>query len=619
MPVVWNRAPLARNRYAFLPPGSIRPRGWIAEQLRLAAAGITGRLMEVWPDVGEHSAWLGGDGESWERGPYYARGLVSLAHAVENSDLRQRAQRWIDLALGSQTDDGFFGPRDNSDWWARMPMLEALRLHHDATGDARVPSLLLRYFRHQLAELPRRPLEFWGKPRGGDNLDAVLWLYNRTGEAFLLELADVLHRQTSDWIGELSADGAPSEEFDFGHGVNRAMGFKEPAIYSQRSGDPAHFAAVRKGWRRVVEHHGQIHGGYSCDEFLHGRGSTQGCELCTVVELLSSFEAALKIGGELWLADAIERLAYNALPAMLTADLCARQYFQLPNQIECTPGNRNFWVAHETDLLFGLETGFGCCTANLHIGWPQLAHHLWLATPGGGLAALLLGPSQVTAAVAGGQTVRVTEETDYPFGGDFLFTIEAQSPVHFPLHVRIPGWASGAEAAINGEILAVASPSAPGEASLLVADRVWNSGDVLHLRLPMRVRRSRWEGPSIGVERGPLVFAHAVAEDWRCVRGTAPFCDYEVRPASTWNYGLLAIDDEVERRTGAVQPWTVDGSPVRLCADAKQISTWSAADGVSGPIPSPSPATTEPVERLHLVPYGCTRLRISMFPEESPR
>jgi DUF1680 family protein len=616
--MIWNRPPLAPNRYARLPLGSIRARGWLAEQLRLAAAGLTGKLMEVWPDVGEHSAWLGGDGESWERGPYYARGLVSLAHALGDAGLRQRAQRWIDAALRSQTDDGFFGPRANPDWWARMPMLEALCLHHEATADARVLPFLSRYFRYQSTHLHEQPLTFWAKPRGGDNLDATLWLYNRTGEPFLVELADLLHAQTSDWIGELSRDGAPAEEFDFGHGVNRAMGFKEPAVYFQRSGDPRHLAAVCNGWRRVQQHHGQIHGGYSCDEFFHGRAATQGCELCTVVELLSSFETGLRIGGELWLGDAIERLAYNALPAMLSADFCARQYFQLPNQIECTRGNRNFWVAHGDDLLFGLETGFGCCTANLHVGWPHLVHHLWLATPDGGLAALILAPSTVTTMI-GGERVTISEETDYPFAGTVTFTVSTTARVRFPLNVRVPGWADGCEADVNGEACP-APPRPPTEPTLLVVDRRWGDGDVLTLRLPLAVRLSRWHGPSLGIERGALVFAHAIGEDWHRVRGTPPFCDYEVHPTTHWNHALpadAARTLEVREDGVAGQPWCEGAAPVRLLTQAVRVPEWVAAGGVSGAVPT-AVSTSGDRAPLTLVPYGCTRLRISMFPQSGP-
>ena len=82
--------------------------------------------MDVWPDVGADSSWLGGDGECWERGPYYARGLVATAHATGAPDLAARAAPWIEWALASQRDDGGFGPLANDDWWARMPMIDAL-------------------------------------------------------------------------------------------------------------------------------------------------------------------------------------------------------------------------------------------------------------------------------------------------------------------------------------------------------------------------------------------------------------------------------------------------------------------------------------------------------------
>jgi DUF1680 family protein len=606
--VPWNRPPLARNRFATLRPGSIAARGWLAEQLRLAAAGLTGRMMDIWPDVGTDSGWLGGPGENWERGPYYARGLVSLAHALGAAGLRERARRWIEWTLGSQRGDGSFGPPDNDDWWARMPMLEALRWHAEATGDERVVPFLARYFHYQHAQLPGRPLRMWARPRGGDNLDSVLWLYNRTGAPHLLALADLLHRQTSDWIGELGGGGAPCEDFEFGHGVNRAHGFKAPAVYYQRSHDPAHLAALRTGWQRVMAHHGQIQGLYSGDEFLHGRGSTQGTELCTVVELLSSFATALAISGELWLADAIERIAYNALPAMLSADHCGHQYFQLPNQIECTPGARAFSVAHETDLLFGPATGYGCCAANFHMGWPQLVHHLWLATDDG-LIAPLFAPCTVRTAVAG-HPLTIVEDTAYPFGEAITFTVRVDRPLRFALAFRIPAWAATHAVELNGT---------PLDAGARVV-RTWRDGDALTLRLPMRVRLSHWERGSVGVERGPLVYALRIGEDWRAVAGTAPFCDYEVHPTAAWNYALVvdpAFPEDalhVERRRAAAQPWAQDGAPVILRAEGRRIPAWTAANGVSGPIPQRPFTLSGGRAPLTLIPFGCARLRIAMFP-----
>ena len=614
---MWNRHPLHPNALGVLTPGSIRARGWLEEQLRLSATGLTGHLMDIWPDVGADSGWLGGGGERWERGPYYVRGLVALAHALPDASLAARAQPWVDWALASQRDDGFFGPPDNDDWWPRMPMLEALRWHWEATADPRVPPFMSRYFRHQLDRLPARPLDGWAKPRGGDNLDHVLWLYNLTGAPFLLDLADLLHRQTSDWLSEFEADRAGDYAFDFefGHGVNRAMGFKEPAVYFQRSGDPTHLDLVRTGWERTLARHGQIQGTYSCDEFLHGRGPTQGTEFCTIVELLSSLATVLRIGGAAWVGEAMERIAYNALPAILTPDHRGHQYFQLANQVECTPGGRNFHVPHENDLLFGAVTGYGCCAANGHIGWPRYVAHLWMATRDGGLFAPLLGPCEVTTRVGGAPPVTIVEDTTYPFEGTVRFTVRAAAPVAFPLYVRRPAWADDCSLAVNGDAWTSAD-----DGPCLSVRREWRDGDVVTLALPMPPRLTAWNGTAVAVERGPLVFALAVGEDWRRVGGTDAFPDYEVHPTTPWNYGLCVNRDAgghaptLMRAPLAPQPWARDGSPVRVLVRGRRIPAWTVVDGVSGPLPAPPTAAAGPREMLTLVPFGSARLRISVFP-----
>lgn len=621
---VWNRPPLAPSAFARLPLGSVRAFGWLHEQLRLAAEGFTGHLMDIWEDVGPNSGWLGGGGENWERGPYYVRGLLALAFTLDDSHLAARARRWIDWTLASQRADGYFGPAHNDDWWPRMPMLDALRLYHEATGELRVLPFMTRYFHHQLANLPSRPLDAWGRPRGGDNLDSCLWLYNHTGDPALLQLADLLHAQTSDWVTECEREVPSADVFDFGHGVNRAMGLKEPLVFFQRSRDPRHRQAFRAGWEHTMRLHGQVQGTFSGDEFLHGRGVTQGTELCTIVELLATLERALQLGGDAWIGDVIERIAYNALPAIMSADHRAHQYFQLANQVECTPGGRNFNVSHETDLLFGPFSGYGCCAANLHMGWPWLVSNTWMATPDGGLLAGIIAPTAVTASVGNRQQVHVVEETKYPFEPDVRFTIRLSEPAEFPLWIRVPGWATGVRLAVNG-VAAAPSPAGAtgqaraGDAWFLRLERRWTDGDRVDLHFPMTPRVARWDDALI-VERGPLVFALGIGEDWRAVGGTAPFEEYEVHPTTPWNYGLrLDPADPVppiaveSARVGA-QPWTPAAAPVRLRVPGHRVPEWTVTGGASAAPPAPGKVAEGPDEDLTLIPFGCARLRIAAFP-----
>src|SRR5580700_4824264 len=194
------QATLTPGVMRLLPLGAIKPSGWLARQLRIQANGMGGHLDEFWPDVGPNSGWLGGTGESWERGPYFLDGLVPLAYLLDDARLKAKAQKYIDWTLNNQAANGMLGPRSNDDWWPRIVMLKVLTQYHEATGDARVIPLMQRYFQYQLAELPKRPLRDWGRFRWQDEAVSVFWLYNRTGDPKLLDLVSMLHVQGYDWI-----------------------------------------------------------------------------------------------------------------------------------------------------------------------------------------------------------------------------------------------------------------------------------------------------------------------------------------------------------------------------------------------------------------------------------
>ena len=526
-----NRAPLVQQPYMELPIGAIEPKGWLLDQLRRQREGLTGYLDEVYPQVvGESNGWLGGDGDGWERGPYWMDGLVPLAYILDDEKLKKKARTWVEWSLQNQPEDGYFGPipfegdppvdiqgvqeGPRRDWWPKMVMLKVLKQYYMATEDERVLELMTGYFRYQLDHLPQQPLDhwsYWGNRRGGDNLAIVYWLYNRTGDEFLLELGDLIHDQTFDWktvfAGDSVAQLNPVPDL---HTVNVAMGLKTPGIYYKKNRDPGNIQAIKEGLGDLKEVHGFVSGLFGADENLHGNDPTQGTELCTVVEMMYSFEHLAKITGDTYFADYLEKLAYNALPTQHNDDYSRRQYFQQANQVEITHQVRNFFNDANAQLCYGVLTGYPCCTTNMHQGWPKLVQNLWYATEDNGLAAMIYTSSEVTARVGDGTEVTITEETDYPFRERINFTISTPEQVQFPLELRIPGWAKQYRVAINGEQW----QQDTGGGKMITIDRRWADGERVSLTLPMDMRISRWAEMSAGIERGPLVYALKIGERW---------------------------------------------------------------------------------------------------------
>lgn len=636
---VQNRAPLRPNPYMQLPFGAIRPKGWILENLERMRDGMTGKLDELYPAVlGKRNGWLGGDGDVWERGPYWLDGLAPLAYILNDEALKKKLQVWVEWSINNQMKDGYFGPippekepapepglqRDRArDWWPKMVMLKVLQQYYTATKDERVIKLMLDYSRYQLKTLPQTPLghySWWGSQRGADNLMVIYWLYNITGEKFLLELGEMVHKQTYDWTDTFLNTNKVAATFSF-HCVNLAQGIKSPVIYYQQNPDEKYVNAVKKAFSDIRHFHGQVQGLYGGDELTRGADPNYGSELCTAVEMMFSLENMTAITGDVAMLDHLERIAYNALPTQATDDFMGRQYYQQANQVMVSRFNRNFVTPYDgTDQCYGVLTGFPCCTCNMHQGWPKFVQNLWLATDDGGAAALQYAPSEADVFVAGGQKVTIVEETDYPFNDEIRFTINTSKEVLFPMHLRIPSWCKQAVVTVNGEVW-----STPKGGQVFKLHRKWKKGDVISLKLPMEFAVSRWFNQTAAVERGPLVYALKMGEKEVHVKGTDKYGDYmEVHPQTPWNYGLLEqiVKDPAahltisKTRKPGKTPWNVENAPIEVTTKAKQIPEWELYNESSGPVPySPIKHVKEkePVE-ITLIPYGCTQLRISQFP-----
>ena len=595
----------------------IRPSGWLRRQLRIQAEGLGGHLDQMWPDVSQ-SAWIGGDKEGWERVPYWLDGFVPLAWLLDDADLKARAQRYIDAILSAQQSDGWICPctdeeRATYDVWAVFLICKALMVYGECSCDARAWDAVYRALRQLKDHLRDHTLFNWGQSRWFECLIPLAWLYEKQPEDWMLDLAVRLRTQGLDYETLFACwrDQAPRHEWtQQTHIVNLMMALKAEAVFSGVSGkDPDAFA--QRMLAQLTAAHGSAVGHIQGDECLAGRSPIQGTELCAVAEEMYSCETRFAITGNPQWLDRCETLAFNSLPATLSADMWTHQYLQLENQIACTAQEDP--VVYTTNgpesNRFGLEPNYGCCTANFNQAWPKLALSAFMHAQDEILSAVLV-PSQVEATV-GGAAVRIALETDYPFKGALCYTVSCAQPVEFTLAVRIPGFAQAAT--LDGK------PVVPGEIARI--RRVW-SGET-SVSLTLEFAPSFVAGPDdlYALRRGPLFFSVPIRGQktkLEYVRGGVerkfPYCDYDELPESEWRYGFHGEDFTVVEREIGDYPFSREQPPIALRARMARVS-WDTLEGQPH-VCAPAPKDRTPLaeEDVLLQPYGCTTLRMTRLP-----
>jgi hypothetical protein len=619
-----------------LPLGAIRPKGWLLDQLKLQASGLSGHLDEFWPDVAR-SGWFGGDAEGWERAPYWLDGAIPLAYLTEDPRLIAKVKKHVDYILAHQQADGWLGPQaaqgpfgipgpppESRDPWPQFVILKALAQYQEATGDSRIVPAMTKELVTLAGQLEQKPLFDWNFFRYGDLLTSLFWLYDRTHEPWVLSLAYRAASQGYNWPKHFQdlpiKDKSPRWNW-VGHVVNNAMGLKVPALLWRLTGQDEFKDQSPKAIEALDQYHGEANGLFSGDECLAGKNPSQGTELCAIVETMYSLETQLSVVGGCAPADRLEKIAYNALPAAFSHDCWGHQYDEQTNQIACVFYQEPIYTTNRGDAnLFGLQPQYGCCTSNYHQGWPKLVSHLWMKTPDQGLAAVVYAPCALNTNLEG-NPVSIEVETQYPFSGDLVFKVHSGSALDFPLYLRIPGWAKGAFATMpDGKTLG----GKAGE--YLMIKRRWTGEEKVQLHLPMGLKVRRGFQNSVSVERGPLVYSLGLSETWKPAR---PFpyqtkdkkrFDYFVLPQNDWNYALqLDLDHpekslEIEEKALAGDPFSLTGAPIHLKAHGKKIPEWSFAQGAALPPPMSPIASSSNLEDLVLVPYGSTRLRVTEFP-----
>jgi hypothetical protein len=630
-----------------LPPGAVEPQGWLRGYLQKQASQLGSKLPQIsWPFTGKY--WAGEEeAESWwpwEQKAYWIDGATRLAIVLQDEHLMAQVRASIDYTLTHAAADGYLGPKNFQDpkgdyhRWPQNILFRGLAALWDAQappGGADSTDIAEALRKHYLSDKAS-----YGTPvRNVTNIEAILWCYGRTGDPRLLALAENAWQEYAKVAadpehGDLSALRVFAATPINCHGCTYAETMKLPAILYLYTGKDQYLKFALAAERRIFDHHMLIDGIPSTTEFYRTRTSLDSHETCDISDHTWSWGYMLMATGEAIWADRVERACFNAAPGAIKNDWKALQYFSCPNQFLSTLNSDHNVMEHGgRKMAYQPNPGqaTACCGANVHRILPNYALRMWMKTNDGGLAAVLYGPSKVKATVgADKQPVEIVQTTNYPFEEQIHFRIHVDRAVTFPLSLRIPAWCDEPLLALNGAPVA-ASRTSKG---FLLLHRSFKPGDEVTLSLPMKLAITEWPQNGMGIEHGPLVYALPIKENWTTrvepKYTTADFPSWEATPASAWNYAIALdpakLNSEVEFKRKQVaqnqelDPW--ENPPTKLIVPVRRVEDWElqsnpddASQKFTPPLPDLSSSkVSETVERVTLVPYGSTQLRVTIFP-----
>jgi uncharacterized protein len=627
--------PTVKPAFTPLPAGAIEPAGWLRDWALAARHGISGHLDE-WSPV-YRDAWKGpsqgapGDGTGWplEQSSYWLDGALRLGYILHDDALIKKVTDRLRLVVDGVNSGGnsFIywrkEPPQGFNSWACSQMGRALVAWYEASGDRRILDALVRTYSHY--PVPREQIPF-DDVSGLCNIDAMLETYAFSGDRRVLD--QVLAAVKSPGVAATFrawADG----RYDPGHAVCAYEKLRLPILLYPWTSEPAYRQASLRALQWVGENNMLPYGVASGMENLAGIGAFRLTETCDVAADIWSSAWMYRIGGERSLGDDIERAFFNAAPAPIARDFQTMCYYQSPNRIESTSLPEEQPKAPGRGCLKFSRLGYPhvlCCVGACNRIIPSYIVHMWMTTEDKGLSATLYGPCTVSAQVGDNVPVKLTCKTEYPFEKTILVTVDPQQPATFPLYFRIPAWCDGWKIAVNKH-----KPKLTRDQKGFVRiQRKWRKGDTVRLIFPMTVRCTQGyetEFPSTyrqyfdykpdemfkkrrlpyeSISYGPLLFALPIEDK-----------DPNARVADArWRYVLdvgpsqVAVKAEVERRTmPAKWNWPLN-APLAIKLPAKRFD-WQPSDTQALPA---TPVGGGTAETIRLIPYGCTKFRISMFP-----
>jgi DUF1680 family protein len=534
-------------------------------------------------------------------GEFVGKYLISGVQAIRMSDdpkLMETLQTVVDRLVQLQAEDGYLGPwpknerlRGHWDLWGHYHIMLGLMFWYEHTGDQQAATVARRIadlISSTCLDTDFRVIDAGSHEMNMSVIHGMARMYRKTGNPRYLRMVREILKDFEK-AGDYFRTGLAGKEFyrtprPRWESLHALQGLVE--LY-RVTGDETFRTSFLHHWASMRRFDYRNTGGFSSGERATGNPyKDDAIETCCVVAFEEVMIDALRLTGNSTIADDLEQTTLNA---MLGA--------QHPSGAWCTyntpmAGQRipshvhiRFQAREDTPHL-------NCCSVNGPRGYGSISR--WgVMRSATGLVLNYYGAMTAKTSLADGTPVTISQETDYPLGGTIEVKIDVPQPTQLTLGLRIPAWSAKTEVSCCGKAVRDVLPG-----SYLALDRQWQAGDLITLKLDMRVRYEPGDLEQFGkvsLYRGPILLAldDRFGTDAESRVDVAKLSDAKVVP----------LEERIAGTAGTYNPWlavdvpSVDGKTLRLIdfanagattVEGQPISsyvTWLPADGIRPPAP----------------------------------
>ena len=417
-----------------------------------------------------------------------------------------------------------------------------------------------------------------------DLLELLENLYRVTGKSAVLTLCERVATQTMGWSSVLNTfsnqrptsktvtkeeleDGLAKEDgsregyytqfLRANHAESLADGARSTMMKGWFSGSATELNATRNGWERLCRHHGAVCGGLTSDELLEGTSPVAVVSSAALGAWAEALCAAAMGEKNNWAYAALERMAFNAMPACLQGDELAA--FQRVNSLTADV---------DENVCFSLSADHAVRAAiRMARGYAALASSVITAREDG---------ADINLYMPGRYAVPVEDEllifTMKTSGKGAEIVVHCKQETEATVRLRMPAWSRSTEVTVNG-----ADNHQDVKNGMMAFDRTWHDGDVISLTFDQTLFVEDGHHQGKAIYRGPVLMALPVTENH-------------------WKQAFVAVAEDENR----------------VIAKLASVNEWKIKDGAPADLPV-LPEATEEAEYA-LTPYAKTVARIALLP-----